>query len=207
MDAFERCTATKDHHHLVGNHELYNFQRRHMRDTPPHKRLAANYSYHSFCAHPKWRVIVLDAFEIGVVGWPEGHPNQISAWKLLDHHNHNDCRRKGVNWVSGMQGLQRRFLPYNGGVGPAQLEWLCEELDAACEQGQRVIVMSHMPIHPGKQSSQCSMRLLCVALRCVSLHWLVHIFISSLMELTPGCRHVFPSYRCNKRGLSSVELR
>merc|ERR1711991_282220 len=47
--------------------------------------------------------------------------------------------------MGGLQGLDRRFVPYNGAFGAAQREWLHKE----CSGPERVIVASHIPIKPG----------------------------------------------------------
>jgi hypothetical protein len=49
----------------------------------------------------------------------------------------------GCNWVA-----------YNGGVGPAQLRWLGQELRNAQDAHQRVVVISHCPIHPGSVNNR-----------------------------------------------------
>ena len=43
-----------------------------------------------------------------------------------------------------MEGAQRRFVPYNGLVQSAQLQWLRRELECHCN----VIIFSHVPLHP-----------------------------------------------------------
>jgi len=45
-------------------------------------------------------------------------------------------------------GYQKRFVPYNGGFGKEQLAWFRKELVGAAGAGERVIVMSHVIIHP-----------------------------------------------------------
>lgn len=37
-------------------------------------------------------------------------------------------------------------MPFNGGLGAEQLEWLRETVSAAAERGDRVVVMSHVPM-------------------------------------------------------------
>ena len=108
-------------------------------------------SYHSF-VHPTlttWRFIVLDAFAISTLGWADDHPNSIAAWALLAEHNPNDCRASGVNLLAGMEGVESRWMPYNGAYGEVQLRWLAEELAEAHEAGQRVVVLTHVGVQPG----------------------------------------------------------
>ncbi len=39
-------------------------------------------------------------------------------------------------------------MPYNGGFGRAQLEWLDQELRAAAVVGERVVLNSHVLLDP-----------------------------------------------------------
>jgi manganese-dependent ADP-ribose/CDP-alcohol diphosphatase len=40
-------------------------------------------------------------------------------------------------------------VPFNGALSQQQLTWLRDELDDAKQQGQRVLVFGHCPLHPG----------------------------------------------------------
>ncbi len=44
-------------------------------------------------------------------------------------------------------------MPYNGGVGPAQLAWLKHTLADAKAAGETVIVCGHIPVCPGSCES------------------------------------------------------
>ncbi len=37
-----------------------------------------------------WRVLVVDAYDVSVLGWPEGHPLHEQARQLLEQHNPNE---------------------------------------------------------------------------------------------------------------------
>ena len=52
-------------------------------------------------------------------------------------------------------GLDRRFVPYNGGVTKSQLAWLEKELNAAVDANQLVVILSHIPLGVGSASSSC----------------------------------------------------
>ena len=60
---------------------------------------------------------------------------------------------KGVDWSAGLTDEARRFLPYNGAIGPAQLQWLRETVAAAAGAGERIIVLTHVPMAPGCSSA------------------------------------------------------
>jgi len=60
-----------------------------------------------------------------------------------------------ADWAKGLSGLDRRFMPFNGAVSDAQLEWLNTVLDEAVKEGQNVIILTHVPIAPGSCSDKC----------------------------------------------------
>jgi manganese-dependent ADP-ribose/CDP-alcohol diphosphatase len=45
-----------------------------------------------------------------------------------------------------------RYAPFNGGIGAAGLAWARREVVAARERGDRIIVLSHIPIHAAAAS-------------------------------------------------------
>lgn len=45
-------------------------------------------------------------------------------------------------------GVQRRFVKFGGGVGSVQLQWLRDQLAAAQQAEELVIVAGHLPFHP-----------------------------------------------------------
>lgn len=49
-------------------------------------------SYYAFSPHPRWRLLVLDAYDVSLLGWPAGHPRHTQAQQLLDAHNPNTVR-------------------------------------------------------------------------------------------------------------------
>lgn len=46
------------------------------------------------------------------------------------------------------QSIRCNMMPWNGGVGKLQVEWLRNELSLAQEKHQQVIVMCHFPVYP-----------------------------------------------------------
>ena len=44
-----------------------------------------------------------------------------------------DLSGSGGDWFSGVNGYDRRYVPYNGGLGEDQLAWLRAELTTAYE--------------------------------------------------------------------------
>lgn len=49
--------------------------------------------------------------------------------------------------MRGLSGNARRFVPFNGGLGASQLDWLHAELRMASRAQERVVVFSHVPLH------------------------------------------------------------
>mmetsp|Transcript_38934 Transcript_38934/g.98585 ORF Transcript_38934/g.98585 Transcript_38934/m.98585 type:complete len:361 (+) Transcript_38934:202-1284(+) len=133
-------------YHVIGNHDLYNLPRGHLnaRLGIPSLDAAVGSSYYSVSPHPGWRIVLLDAYDVSELGWEAGHPHAQMAARLLEERNPNQEK----NSPEGLEGTERRFVKFNGGVGPTQLQWLAAECQAAMSAGQRIILGSHVPIHP-----------------------------------------------------------
>jgi len=130
---------------LVGNHELYNFDRgelaRRLGTAPGGKE------FYGFSPAEGWRVLVLDAYQEAIIGLADDDPRRQTGMRTITKHNPNDVVG-GTDWFSGMSGEERRFVPYNGGLGREQIRWLRAELSEAAAAGERVIVLSHVILHP-----------------------------------------------------------
>ena len=146
----------------IGNHELYNFSpsdlRRHL--GMPHDQLSSGTAqddpstrplHYTFSPHPGWRIVMLNGYEVSTE-LPAGSKGRIEAEKVIrQNHPHAEAVLNGqgsVNFFEGLTGMGSRFVPFNGGFGREQLEWFRETLEAARWSGERVIVLTHMPIHP-----------------------------------------------------------
>lgn len=132
-------------HHLVGNHELYNFNRAECQELIPN----ITPWYRSFKPVDGWRVVVLDPYELNMI--ERGGGVVVDAGlEFLSARNPNDLRapRGTVDVSKGMVGLRRRFLPMGGALGNEQLLWLRDVLLTAREAGERIIILSHLPILP-----------------------------------------------------------
>lgn len=131
--------------HLIGNHELYNFNREECARLIPHIKPW----YQSFRPVPGWRVIVLDSFDLNVIEHGGGEAVE-EGMAYLSQHNPNDLRapRGTIDLGSGLKGLKRRFMPMGGALRQAQLRWLEQELREVAEEDEQAIVLTHVPIHP-----------------------------------------------------------
>ena len=74
---------------------------------------------------------------------------------MAEHNPKNFCTGI-VNSPEGLEGVQKRFVAFGGGLGNTQMAWLRSELEAAADTpGQRVVVLSHEPIHPDSSNPVC----------------------------------------------------
>eukprot|EP00242_Pyramimonas_sp_CCMP2087_P008312 CAMPEP_0198207660 /NCGR_PEP_ID=MMETSP1445-20131203/11098_1 /TAXON_ID=36898 /ORGANISM="Pyramimonas sp., Strain CCMP2087" /LENGTH=382 /DNA_ID=CAMNT_0043880775 /DNA_START=197 /DNA_END=1348 /DNA_ORIENTATION=- len=142
--AKEACVCQK-WHWCIGNHEMYNFSTSEWVERlflPEHQAS----SYYDFSPSEGWRVVVMDSYEICIMQ-PTGTENRAEAIRVLEENNPNDVINGG-NWFQGVEGLQRRFVPYNGQFSATQLQWLRGVLGGAATAGERVIIACHQPCYP-----------------------------------------------------------
>ena len=66
---------------------------------------------------------------------------------MLEANNPNDLDG-GDDWMKGLRGKERRFVPFNGGFGLEQLVWLRGELREAAEASERVIILNYAVLSP-----------------------------------------------------------
>lgn len=142
---------------VIGNHELYNFERGALPSQitcASKSRISSNEgTFYSFKPFAGYRVVVLDAYDQGLIGWPGGldNPKLRESLALIQPNNPNDVL--GVSdWSKGLVGRNKRWMPFNGGVGPRQLAWLRSTLLEAEKDDERVIILTHVPICPGSAS-------------------------------------------------------
>jgi manganese-dependent ADP-ribose/CDP-alcohol diphosphatase len=113
-------------YHMIGNHCLYNLPRHELNsifEIPTSEN--TQQSYYSFDPHPGFKFVVLDGYDVSALGWPEDHPYTKLAIEILNTRNPNSEK----NSPEGLEGVERRFVKFNGGVGEAQLQWLERTLE------------------------------------------------------------------------------
>ncbi|XP_069605301.1 manganese-dependent ADP-ribose/CDP-alcohol diphosphatase-like [Ranitomeya imitator] len=146
-------------HHVWGNHEFYNFTREYLMDSKlnttwlqdkQQKELEQScggtsdnkdyYAYH-FCPHTKFRFIVVDTYDLNVIS------GEMSIEKHL----------KSLNLMESSQDKLNGFhlREFNGGMGQEQLAWLNDVLSYSDQNGEKVIIAGHIPIHPKAMRSAC----------------------------------------------------
>jgi manganese-dependent ADP-ribose/CDP-alcohol diphosphatase len=154
----------------VGNHELYNFTREELRRGVSTDGSALDFKcadangdfYYSFTPGDGWRVMVLDPYAVSI--YRKGRQQGLceEAVELLRRFNPNvDAfvrenpevieteRMSGTfPYFKDMEGLDGRWVPFNGGLGKEQIAWARDTLRRAKESGEKVIILSHLLIHP-----------------------------------------------------------
>jgi len=129
----ERCRC-QDWRNAMGNHELLNYSKadamKHVLSVgskSPHAQNVDHPSYYSFrkpvtlhvhsgieadalgCPHDTvlqlhWRFIVLDSFDIGVIGREKTDPDYIEGVRILNANNPNNVVGTSDNWFKGLSG-------------------------------------------------------------------------------------------------------
>ena len=147
MKELERCKS-KGLVHIIGNHDLYCFKRAELAAVL--NTSESRLSWHSFkpVLESPLRVIVLDSYDVSTI---EGSSEQSTkeAFSFLSQYNPNDITKFGGDWSAGLKGLDKRFMPYNGLIGPEQLTWLKETLEAVEAAKESAVILCHAPICPG----------------------------------------------------------
>lgn len=113
--------------------------------------------YYDFSPKEGWRVITIDCFDISAMSkLSDGTVRNATAKDLLQTFNHNFTgdiyeevlKNPRVDWKSGLNSYHTRWVPFNGGVGPRQLEWLQSTIEYSHQNKEKVIMLVHVPISP-----------------------------------------------------------
>lgn len=108
-----------DIHHLIGNHDLYNFTRSDPRLKALFRKSESGTYYYSFSPAHGWKFIVLDPFDISTID--PAHGSAEDAWELLKKHNQNDVRDDKGDWYKDLEGDAKRWVPPNGALSTPPL--------------------------------------------------------------------------------------
>jgi manganese-dependent ADP-ribose/CDP-alcohol diphosphatase len=173
LSALDRCVC-KNVVHATGNHELYNFNREQL--DRKLNTVRDGHEFYSFSPISGWRVVMLDGYDVAMIGRDTGSPEYQSALQWLKRYNPNDVASPigTVDWFRGLPAHHMHFVPYNGGLGEEQLEWLRSTLRASHQAGERVIVLSHI----GLSTISCNRR---------TVLWNYEDVLSVLTEEGQGC--------------------
>ncbi|XP_037318877.2 manganese-dependent ADP-ribose/CDP-alcohol diphosphatase isoform X1 [Pungitius pungitius] len=149
-------------HHVWGNHEFYNFSRAallrsRLNSTLHTERCLSEiqadsqlYAYH-FSPFPGFRFVVLDAYDVSLLGRETSSDQYSDAMAVIKPHNNNE----DLNCPPVFFGQLRRFTMFNGGFSRQQLDWLDSALSSAEDKQERVTIVSHLPIHPCSTADIC----------------------------------------------------
>jgi predicted phosphodiesterase len=111
---------------LLGNHD-YDVLAQEKINVP--KLLGMEKPYYSFIKEG-WRLIMMDGNEVSLFSHPKEDPATAAAKEIQKN-------AKG-----------RKRVDFGGGLGPAQRQWLADELAAARKAGQRVVLLCHYVLLP-----------------------------------------------------------
>jgi manganese-dependent ADP-ribose/CDP-alcohol diphosphatase len=223
---FENANPKAAVPHLIGNHELYKFTRHQLaggvgptgfhcsHPTRLRERIhCGNQFYYSFklSSESRWRIVVLDPYEESVmrngggrVGFEltlENGGLDPSFTKKCQDNNPNDIL-KATNYFAGLQGEVSRWCPFNGGVGQIQLDWLDGVLARSEKNHEKVLIASHVILHPSATPGG----------NCHTLLWdyekVLPLFetYSCVKLVVCGHAHHEAYYHCPKTGVHHISV-
>ncbi|XP_063077273.1 manganese-dependent ADP-ribose/CDP-alcohol diphosphatase-like [Engraulis encrasicolus] len=145
------CERGPPMHFVWGNHEFYNFSRDTLLSSALNSKCHSGhlldnhdfYAYH-FSPAPKFRFVLIDSYDMAIIGHDESSAKYQHSLKYLKNHNSNE----DLNCPPALSGLELRFAKFNGGFSQDQLRWLDEVLTKADEMQEKVTIASHLPVHP-----------------------------------------------------------
>nr|XP_033815786.1 manganese-dependent ADP-ribose/CDP-alcohol diphosphatase isoform X2 [Geotrypetes seraphini]XP_033815787.1 manganese-dependent ADP-ribose/CDP-alcohol diphosphatase isoform X2 [Geotrypetes seraphini]XP_033815788.1 manganese-dependent ADP-ribose/CDP-alcohol diphosphatase isoform X2 [Geotrypetes seraphini]XP_033815789.1 manganese-dependent ADP-ribose/CDP-alcohol diphosphatase isoform X2 [Geotrypetes seraphini]XP_033815791.1 manganese-dependent ADP-ribose/CDP-alcohol diphosphatase isoform X2 [Geo len=157
-------------HHIWGNHEFYNFDRlfltnselntTYLEDKTIQVSSSAGigspedvdpqqfYAYH-FSPFSKFRFILIDAYDLSILGRDLSSRKYKESLKLLRKNNPNE----NLNSPTGL--AEKQFVQFNGGFSWEQLHWLQRVLTFSDENKEKVVVIGHLPLHPDAADPVC----------------------------------------------------
>ncbi|XP_059763742.1 manganese-dependent ADP-ribose/CDP-alcohol diphosphatase isoform X3 [Balaenoptera ricei] len=158
MNTFQRLKVPV--HHTWGNHEFYNFSRDYLTNSKlntkfledqiahhPETVPSENYYAYHFVPFPKFRFILLDAYDMSILGVDQSSPKYQQCLKILREHNPN-------TELNSPQGLaEPQFVQFNGGFSQEQLNWLNEVLTFSDRNQEKVVIVNLWIFLP---RSQCA---------------------------------------------------
>lgn len=83
-------------YHMLGNHCLYNLPRHTLNQQLGIYAQDGQSSYYAFSPNEHWRFVVLDGYDLSMIGWPATHPHHEAAVQILDENNPNEVRIASV---------------------------------------------------------------------------------------------------------------
>ena len=148
--------------HTYGNHELYNVNRKELGEllsipffSEPCGEQVGYRSHLVQKENTRLRFVIIDTYDIAVGGRCETSSNKRKLAEALLFENNPNFALGNENSPEGLEGLKRRYVAFNGGVGEIQMQWLRDTLEASKESDEKVIVLSHQPLYPDSSNAVC----------------------------------------------------
>ena len=133
-------------HHVVGNHELYNFSKLELKSTAMFGGTVSDEGNHhkkplwkEVVVHPGYRLVILDCYDVSVLGHGRDattSEDYLIAKKIIRQNNSN----RDWNASDDLQPDKCHYTAYNGAIGKKQLEWLAGVLQTAEANSEVVII-------------------------------------------------------------------
>ena len=141
-------TFRKPIYHVWGNHEFYNFSRSELlcgvlnssRLPSVESPGSGKANYYHFVPTEGLRIVVLDQFEVSMLGHDPGSKEFQTAQSILRSVNKNEDGNSPI----GLEGLDQRFVEFNGAISKEQLHWLDAVLRLAAERHEKVVVAGRL---------------------------------------------------------------
>lgn len=161
MECLQRVLSTLSSanspiYHTYGNHEMYNIDRSTLLSqiiptatTATPEEVEEDVGYYTIMLNQDWRLIVMDTYDISLFHSKKKH----LADEILTKHNPNYPEKE--NSPEGLKGKSRRFVAFGGGVDEPQIQWLTNLLQQSRANKQKVLLMSHQPLHPNSSPPVC----------------------------------------------------
>ena len=104
-----------------------------------------------------WTFIMLNCYQVSIEQDEnsEGYKAAMDLFKQHTPHIYEaiSSGKKAIDFFAGCKDESvMRYVPFNGGLGNKQREWLRKELQAAVKRNDRVVLLSHVPLYVGASS-------------------------------------------------------
>ncbi|GMI14022.1 hypothetical protein TrVE_jg11354 [Triparma verrucosa] len=150
------ATFSNPTYSVYGNHELYALNRSEIKThlKIPMQVEADNQMVGYYTIRPAlgWKFVFVDTYDECVMGRTG---SKLAKAEFLLSSNNPNFDRGDINSPEGLEGTDRRWVAFNGGVGSTQLDWIESELIASRSASERVVMLAHQPFHPDSSNPMC----------------------------------------------------
>jgi len=190
LDEFEKADVPL--YSCWGNHEMYNYMRNALVNTPLNSarflnpEVANDANFYVIDVSECFKIVCLDFYEFSIIGYDKSDDMHKAALSFLKRHNSNS----ELHSLKGLVGLEKRFTGFNGAISTAQFRWLDSTLNGFKQNGVRAIVCGHLPIHPAATTS-----VKCLAWNYEDVLNLLHKFDNTVVAYLAGHDHDGGAFR------------